>query len=144
MRDERIDFRPVEIGRDLPDLLRWLGDPEVRRWYDEGELSEANIGRKFAPESHMRKLVILIDEVPVGYIQIYRLADEEDYRRQVDVAPEEVGKEFQTADRAKEAARAGYWLCVGVAGEPWFQTLEKIESKYESYCDEFNQFSFDR
>lgn len=100
MRDRRISFRPVEIGRDLADLLRWLGDPEVRRWYDEGELSETNIGRKFAPEPPMRKLIILIYETPVGYIQVYRLADEEDYRRQVDVSPEAVAMDLFIGESA--------------------------------------------
>jgi aminoglycoside 6'-N-acetyltransferase len=94
MRDERIDFRPVEIGRDLADLLRWLGDVDVRRWYDEGELTEANIGRKYAPEVSMRKLVILIDGIPVGYIQVYRLADEEEYRQQIDVSADAVAMDL--------------------------------------------------
>ncbi len=100
MRDERIGFRPVEIERDLADLLRWLGDPDVRRWYDEGELSEANIGRKFAPEPPMRKLIILIDDTPVGYIQVYRLADEEEYRRQVDVSAEAVAMDLFIGEAA--------------------------------------------
>ena len=59
------------------------------------------------------------------------------------VEAEEVGKEFQTADHAVEKARAGYWLCVGVAGEPWFQTLEKIEGKYEPAGEEVKTFEFD-
>jgi len=59
------------------------------------------------------------------------------------VEPEEVGKEFQTADHVKEVARAGVWLCVGVAGEPWFQTREKIDSKYEPAKTEARSFRFD-
>jgi hypothetical protein len=59
------------------------------------------------------------------------------------VGPEEVGKEYQTADHAVEKARAGYWLCVGVAGEPWFQTLEKIEGKYEPAGEVVKTFGFD-
>jgi len=59
------------------------------------------------------------------------------------VGAEEVGKEFQTADHAVEKARAGYWLCVGVAGEPWFQTLEKIKGKYEAAGEEVRTFDFD-
>src|SRR5688572_20962707 len=47
------------------------------------------------------------------------------------VEPEEVGRPFETADRAVERAQAGYWLCVGVIGEPWFQKLENIEAKYD-------------
>jgi RimJ/RimL family protein N-acetyltransferase len=89
-RESWVGFRPLEIEADLPDLLRWLADPDVRPWYDEGELTEENIGTRFAPEPPMRKLIILIDGAPVGYIQVYRLADEEAYRTQVDVVPEAV------------------------------------------------------
>jgi hypothetical protein len=59
------------------------------------------------------------------------------------VEPDEVGQEFQTADHVKEKAHAGAWLCVGVAGEPWFQSLEKIESKYERHAQESRRFGFD-
>jgi hypothetical protein len=59
------------------------------------------------------------------------------------VTTDEIGKEFQTADRALEKAREGAWLCVGVANEPWFQTLEKIEAKYERGGAETKQFAFD-
>jgi hypothetical protein len=59
------------------------------------------------------------------------------------VAPEEVNREFQTADRVKEVAREGYWLCVGVAGEPWFQSKDKLEGKYEPKGEELKTFAFD-
>jgi len=59
------------------------------------------------------------------------------------VAPEEVGREFQTADHVKEVARECFWLCVGVAGEPWFQSREKIEAKYEADREESKKFGFD-
>ena len=93
-REERIAFRPVELQRDLPNLLRWLGDPDVRPWYDEGDLTEQNIGSRFAPEETTRKLIIEIDGEPAGYIQVYRLADEEEYRRQVDVSPDAVSMDL--------------------------------------------------
>jgi hypothetical protein len=47
------------------------------------------------------------------------------------IEPDELGKEFHTADHAVETAREGFWLCAGVAGEPWFQKLDKIAAKYE-------------
>jgi hypothetical protein len=59
------------------------------------------------------------------------------------VETDEVGKEFQTADHVTEKAKAGSWLCVGVAGEPWFQSHERIESKYESKAQETKKFEFD-
>ena len=59
------------------------------------------------------------------------------------VAAEEVGKEFQTADGVKEVAREGAWLCVGIAGEPWFQAREKLDAKYEPGGEEARRFDFD-
>jgi hypothetical protein len=55
----------------------------------------------------------------------------------------EVGKEYQTADRAVERAREGYWLCAGVAGEPWFQKKERIDARYEPGRREDKKFAFD-
>jgi hypothetical protein len=60
------------------------------------------------------------------------------------VTTEEVGKEFQTADHTAQRAKAGAWLCVGSAGEPWFQSDDKkIRNKYASVGAEEKQFSFD-
>jgi hypothetical protein len=59
------------------------------------------------------------------------------------VRPDEVGREFQTADNAKEVAREGAWLSVGVAGEPWFQKPETIAAKYDRGAEEEKQFPFD-
>lgn len=59
------------------------------------------------------------------------------------VEPDEVGKDFQTADQVKEKARADAWLCVGIAGEPWFQMHEKIDAKYEQDGQEAKKFDFD-
>ena len=39
--------------------------------------------------------------------------------------------------------RVRYWLSVGVAGEPWFQSLEKIEHKYNPAGEEVRAFRFD-
>ncbi len=57
---------------------------------------------------------------------------------------DEIGRPFQTADHATEVAQEGFWLCVGVVGEPWFQKLEKIEAKYDRAHQESKQFSFDQ
>lgn len=59
------------------------------------------------------------------------------------VLPEEVGREYQTADRAVERAQIGFWLCVGVVEEPWFQTLEAIEAKYIPGEKRLREFAFD-
>ena len=59
------------------------------------------------------------------------------------VRSDELGREFLTADHAVERAQAGYWLCVGVAGEPWFQKRERIEAKYTPGETVARQFAFD-
>jgi hypothetical protein len=59
------------------------------------------------------------------------------------VEPDEDGKEFHTADHVKQVARKDSWLCVGSAGEPWFQALDKIEGKYEPSGEEVKSFRFD-
>jgi hypothetical protein len=59
------------------------------------------------------------------------------------LAAGEAGKEFRTADNTTETARDGYWLCVGVAGEPWFQKPEKVAARYDRTGEEVRQFAFD-
>ena len=60
-----------------------------------------------------------------------------------ELTPAEIGQEFQTADHVKEVAHVGAWLCVGIAGEPWFQAPEKVKSKYEPDGEEPKTFAFD-
>ncbi|HVX12148.1 MAG TPA: hypothetical protein VHC22_13285 [Pirellulales bacterium] len=60
-----------------------------------------------------------------------------------DLDADEIGKEFKTVDHAIEVAREGFWLCVGVEGEPWFQEPAKVERKYSETGEEETQFSFD-
>lgn len=82
-RLQRITFRPVEIETDLQLLHDWLGDPDVQRWYSEGEHSMQNYRRQFAPEPTTHKFIILIDDQPAGYLQAYRLSDEPEYAAQI-------------------------------------------------------------
>jgi hypothetical protein len=56
---------------------------------------------------------------------------------------DEVGREFRTADHSTQLARDGYWLCAGVAGEPWFQKPEAIAAKYDPAGEETRRFPFD-
>src|SRR5699024_9697929 len=82
-RMQRIGFRPVNIESDVRRLFTWLDDPDVRRWYDEGEHSLENYRQQFAPEATNHKFIILIDHHPVGYLQAYRVSDEPDYAAQL-------------------------------------------------------------
>jgi hypothetical protein len=59
------------------------------------------------------------------------------------VRPDEVGREFRTADHATQVARDGFWLCAGAGGEPWFQTPDAVAAKYEAGAEELRQYPFD-
>lgn len=92
-RTDRIDFQEFTPGI-LPRMLTWLSDPDVRPWYDEGDLTLENLAEKFAPEEGLHRFLIAIDDRPTGYIQAYRLSSEPDYQRQVDVDPDAVATDL--------------------------------------------------
>jgi hypothetical protein len=60
-----------------------------------------------------------------------------------EVEQEERDKDYLTAEGTVQRPQEGYWLCVGVVGEPWFQRKERIYGKYEQSCNETKQFAFD-
>lgn len=59
------------------------------------------------------------------------------------VGKDEIGKAFQTADRAVERAQEEFALCVGVAGEPWFQKMDRVVARYDLAGEREEQFPFD-
>jgi hypothetical protein len=102
-------------------------------------------GGKLEPETPMELRKLSHDET-LKWIQehrAWRLAKKTKPIWARPVEADEVGKEFQTADHITQKARDGFWLCVGVAAEPWFQTPEKVRDKYEQAGEEEKQFSFE-
>lgn len=99
-RADRIAFRDFDVNRSLPDLLRWLGDPDVRPWYDEGELTMGNIAARFAPRAGISCYSIVIDDQPAGYIQTYRIGDEPEYQRKIDVDPDAIATDLFIGEAA--------------------------------------------
>ena len=95
------------------------------------------------PDSQLRKLSHEETLEWIAANKAWRLAKKTKPIWARPVEADEIGKEFQTADQVKEKARAGAWLCVGVAGEPWFQSREKIEAKYDAGAAESKRFEFD-
>jgi hypothetical protein len=59
------------------------------------------------------------------------------------VAAEEIGRAFRSADHTTQRPQSGAWLCVGSAGEPWFQSKAKIDAKYRHDGEEQRRFDFD-
>ena len=80
-----ISFRPVEHG-DIPDLHRWRNEPHVMRWWYEDDDAEPTldvIAKNYGPDIDDKeyRYIILMDERPIGYIQMYKLDDWPDYKQ---------------------------------------------------------------
>jgi len=101
--ERRIAFRPLD-GADLPDMQRWLADPDVAIWWREYDLSLDALVGKYQPmidgAEPVRGFVIVIDGQPVGFIQAYRIGDHPDYQRQLAVDPEAVATDLFIGDAA--------------------------------------------
>ncbi len=91
-------------GADLPDMQRWLADPDVAVWWREADLSLDALVGKYQPmidgAEPVRGFVIAIDGQPVGFIQTYRIGDHPDYQRQLDINPEAVATDLFIGDAA--------------------------------------------
>lgn len=98
-RTQRIGFRAIDIDHDVHLMLEWLDDPEVNRWYQEGDHSLENYRQRFAPEATTHKFIILIDDHPVGYLQVYRLSDEPEYADQLGLDHDAVSIDLFIGDK---------------------------------------------
>ncbi len=109
-RASRIAFRPLTHD-DLPTMVRWLSDPDVRCWYDSGELTVTNMEHNYGPRidgvDSTLSFITIIDGHDAGYIQTYLIADYPDYARQVDVAPGAAGVDLFLGEAAYRNAGWG-------------------------------------
>lgn len=64
---------------DFPLLLKWLGTPHVKAWYDqEITHTEKSITEKYSSyvnNSKISSFIIYVEDKPVGYIQTYNAYD---------------------------------------------------------------------
>jgi len=101
--EDRIAFRPI-AGADLPDMRRWLADPDVAAWWREPDLSLDALVGKYQPmidgAEPVQGFVILIDGQALGFIQAYRIGDHPDYQRQLDVDSDAVATDLYIGDAA--------------------------------------------
>lgn len=82
----RLGFRRVEAG-DLALLNRWYHAPHVLQWYTFRLYSNEEVVAKMLPrirgESPTDPYLILVVELPVGYIQTYRVVEHQEYNQYV-------------------------------------------------------------
>jgi hypothetical protein len=138
-RSPLVKSTPRTTGRWTVILAMLLATLLVRRF----DVAPDTIGIRESPRSAGWKLNHEESLLWIAEHRAWRLARKTKPIWARPVAPEEVGKEFQTADHVKEVARQGAWLCIGVAGEPWFQSLEKIEAKYTPNGETTRKFESD-
>lgn len=70
-----IVFTPVTMA-DLPLLAEWLALPHWRDWWDgDAETELDQIRDMIAGRDSTRPFLFHLDEKPVGYIQVWRIAD---------------------------------------------------------------------
>jgi RimJ/RimL family protein N-acetyltransferase len=78
----RITFRRLRHS-ELPMIHRWLHVPHVARWWGEDTGSYEKVSREYSAyiegEETVEPFLILYDDRPVGYIQSYRVSDDEEY-----------------------------------------------------------------
>jgi len=85
-----VSFRPLNPA-DLPLLLDWFHRPHVKRWWGDVPDTLEGIAEEYDPtragNRHEHPYLIEVDDIPVGWINWYRLADEPDYALGVATAP---------------------------------------------------------
>ena len=88
--NSRISFHPLSLD-DMPDMSRWLSDPDVAAWYGEGETSIEHLTAKYSPgiagEEPTYGFISQVDAVDVGYIQTYPINGYPEYATQLQIEP---------------------------------------------------------
>jgi RimJ/RimL family protein N-acetyltransferase len=80
-------FRPMSRD-DLPLVFEWLQRPHVKKWWRERDTYEQLV-EDYLPSIEGREptdlYMVLLDDVPVGYVQTYLVSDHPEYAALVDV-----------------------------------------------------------
>jgi aminoglycoside 6'-N-acetyltransferase len=98
-----IAFRSL-APTDLPLLHRWLNTPHVLQWWDKPGPSLERVEKEYLPCIEGREpthcYLILYDDSPIGFIQIYLIRDHPEYSRHVQVEEAAAGIDLFIGDPA--------------------------------------------
>jgi RimJ/RimL family protein N-acetyltransferase len=94
LTEPNFTFRPLSFA-DMPTMSRWLSDPVVAEWYEEGGTDIGHLTGKYRDMLEGREptkgYIAMCDGVEIGYIQAVPIDSFPDYARQLDVQPGAVG-----------------------------------------------------
>jgi len=98
-----IRFRPL-CEDDLPDMIRWLQSEAVYTWYGKRPQSAEEIHDKYIPriegKTYVKPYLILYEEEPIGYIQMYSIAEASpEYRDGINI-PDSAGVDLFIGENA--------------------------------------------
>jgi RimJ/RimL family protein N-acetyltransferase len=92
-----IGFRPLEAD-DLQQVFLWLLKPHVTKWYSPEPSSFMECVAKYGPRTRegnaVRAFIVLMDDMPIGYIQTYAIATFPDYEAQLACEPGVAGMDL--------------------------------------------------
>ncbi|HBY97813.1 MAG TPA: hypothetical protein DEP84_28380 [Chloroflexi bacterium] len=90
----KIRFRRLRAS-DLGLMHTWLNTDPVMRWYGNKPCSYDEVVQEYVPSINGQQptdpFLILYEEIPIGYIQTYKIADYPDYSRYVQVDEDAAG-----------------------------------------------------
>lgn len=118
-----VDLRAMTRS-DLPQLLDWLCEPEVGRWFLAStpwtlDVVEARYGPRLDGTIRDRMFVVTVDGAPIGFVQDYRIADHPEYAL-LTSQPDAVGVDYAIGDpswRGRGVGRRMLERWIDVAGE---------------------------
>ncbi|MGH3470449.1 MAG: GNAT family N-acetyltransferase [Nocardioidaceae bacterium] len=92
----RLAFRPMR-ATDFADVADWQQSSPVREWWDGRSLDEESVRARYLPRlrgaNPTRMWVVEIDGLPSGFLQSYRVGDNDDYATKTG-DPEAVGFDY--------------------------------------------------
>ena len=100
-REHVFSVRPMTPG-DFPDVLRWVNEHHVARWWDDHRSLEqvtAYYGAAVRGDDPTRMWVWEVNGRSVGFAQDYRISDHPDYAL-LSSRPEAVGVDYAVGDPA--------------------------------------------
>jgi len=120
-----VTWRPLTVG-DLPLLVRWLGEPQVARWWNHEPTAEAverDFGASVRGEEPGEDLVVSLDGRPIGLLQRSVIRDyPEDlaeFAAIVEVPEGAVELDYLIADPALRGRGLGARMIAAVAEDTW-------------------------